>query len=427
MLGRAKGELIVVERNRGTPVVLTDDDVTLHRSALWQELQDVWPLKRISKASFAAMKVSVVSPLVSLTRPSLSIGDEELSVSLLLRQFDGFLAWLGAWWDKIKTLLLEDWDVECDGPTKWRRFGLVDKLVRRRIEEVCDELKTKMKERVEHIVQSSVDLFCKYEGPFKPLVTSTGSRMVDCADLFQLVSFWLVHELVQLEGRTWLHVDEFTSVFGVEADAKARATVVVNQKQIEKIVHNIIALGTDRSESPKGESLISDGQLPLEGVAEAAFTAFVSASSGSTCGGSHARPVDFLDPSLCTAAVQKDGMSLRFVLDQSPHLCLLALQQNGMALQLVVDQTPVLCQEAVYHNGLALEFVKVKTPELCQMAVSRNGLALEFVKVQTPMLCQEAVNHNGLALEFVKVQTPELCQMAVFRNALARKFVKVFR
>ncbi|MGN1038120.1 MAG: DUF4116 domain-containing protein, partial [Mailhella sp.] len=46
------------------------------------------------------------------------------------------------------------------------------------------------------------------------------------------------------------------------------------------------------------------------------------------------RYIDYIEqtPELCMAAVQQDGMALKFVRQQTLELCLAAVQQNGMAL-----------------------------------------------------------------------------------------------
>ena len=42
------------------------------------------------------------------------------------------------------------------------------------------------------------------------------------------------------------------------------------------------------------------------------------------------------------------------------------------------------CLEAVKQNGLTLRYVKEQTPEICFEAVKTNGYALRYVKEQTP-------------------------------------------
>jgi len=113
------------------------------------------------------------------------------------------------------------------------------------------------------------------------------------------------------------------------------------------------------------------------------------------------------------AAVQHDGMALKYVKAQTPALCLAAVRQDGLALRFVTEQTHALCMVAVQQDGSALMYVDAQTPELCMVAVQQNGLALEYVKEQTPELCMAAVQQDGRALERVTKQTPELCMAAV--------------
>lgn len=92
--------------------------------------------------------------------------------------------------------------------------------------------------------------------------------------------------------------------------------------------------------------------------------------------------------------------------------CILAVQKKGVLLEYVKDQTPELCEMAVRQNGNALKYVKDQTHELCELAVRQNGLALQYVIDQTSELCELAVQQNGCALSIIKKPTRELCELA---------------
>ena len=51
----------------------------------------------------------------------------------------------------------------------------------------------------------------------------------------------------------------------------------------------------------------------------------------------------FTDPVFCKLAVQKHGLALQYVLEQTKELCTIAIQQNSLALQYVLKQTEELC------------------------------------------------------------------------------------
>lgn len=84
-------------------------------------------------------------------------------------------------------------------------------------------------------------------------------------------------------------------------------------------------------------------------------------------------------------------------------------KQNGLALQNIITNIDnnsfdieKICLAAVNENGLALKYIENQTKELCLVAVNENGLALKYVKQQTNELCLAAVNENDLASKYVK-------------------------
>ena len=123
-------------------------------------------------------------------------------------------------------------------------------------------------------------------------------------------------------------------------------------------------------------------------------------------------------------AVEKNGLALQYLQQQTPEICLAAVKQNGLTLYLVEHQTSEICLAAVKESGLALSYVKDQTPQICLEAVKQSGIALHYVQHQTPELCLEAVKQNGYSLRYVKVQTPELCLEAVKRDIDALGYVK---
>jgi hypothetical protein len=133
---------------------------------------------------------------------------------------------------------------------------------------------------------------------------------------------------------------------------------------------------------------------------------------------------------ICLAAVNQNGLSLRYAKERTSHqLCLSAVHQNGMALKYVPSKTFELCLAAVQQTPKALEFVPLQPnySDLCLEAVRQDGMVVEFVK-ETPEyanICLEAVRQNGMAIDFVK-ETPEfekICIEAVQQNPLAIKHV----
>ena len=135
------------------------------------------------------------------------------------------------------------------------------------------------------------------------------------------------------------------------------------------------------------------------------------------------------DPAYCLTAVKYDGLSLRFIKQQTPEICLEAVKNNdygllyGYALKYVLEQTEEICVAAVKKDGLALKYVTKQTPQICLEAVKNNGYALASVLEQTEEICLAAVQKYGCALLCVTKQTHQICLAAVQNDADALKYV----
>ena len=79
----------------------------------------------------------------------------------------------------------------------------------------------------------------------------------------------------------------------------------------------------------------------------------------------------------------------------------------------------------VERDGMNLSNVANQTPEMCLAAVKGNGFALEFVENQTSEICLAAVQQNSYVLRYVKNQTTEICLAAVFSACEQLRAVEV--
>jgi cytochrome oxidase Cu insertion factor (SCO1/SenC/PrrC family) len=98
--------------------------------------------------------------------------------------------------------------------------------------------------------------------------------------------------------------------------------------------------------------------------------------------------------------------------DRVNEVCIAAIKRNGLALKYVINQTNEICLAAVKQNGHALNYVINKTDEICLAAVKQNGYALNYVENQTDEICLVAVKQNGFALIYVNDETEEICLAA---------------
>lgn len=152
---------------------------------------------------------------------------------------------------------------------------------------------------------------------------------------------------------------------------------------------------------------------------------------------------------LALAAVQQNGLAIKFVKNQTKEVCEAAVNQNPFALQFIENQTNEICMMAVKKNGLVLQYVEVMAYDIAYAAVKQNsdamkhayvfspsfidsvlpdfGMALEFVpgEYQKKHMCLNAVKNNGMALEFVHDKTPEIIEEALKSNPEAVKFTTI--
>jgi len=104
---------------------------------------------------------------------------------------------------------------------------------------------------------------------------------------------------------------------------------------------------------------------------------------------------------------KKIGFPLLFIFkDQTPELCLEAVQQKYYTqhgLQNTLNKTNELCKAAVEKDGMTLKYVKHQNDELCIIAVKQNGLALQYVKNKNYNICLEAIKQNPMALQYINI------------------------
>jgi hypothetical protein len=119
---------------------------------------------------------------------------------------------------------------------------------------------------------------------------------------------------------------------------------------------------------------------------------------------------------VCMFAVQKFGHALRFVVRHTMEVIQEAIRQAPRAFQHARWQLEELCIDAVQRDGMNLAWVKQQTPAICLAAVQQNGHALQFVKEQTPELMYAAVQQTGHALQYCKERSIHTCYLAYQQN-----------
>jgi len=137
-----------------------------------------------------------------------------------------------------------------------------------------------------------------------------------------------------------------------------------------------------------------------------------------------ATPSNFSDYfAFCENIINIKPAWLRFCTLQPDKLCMIAVEKNGLTLKYVQNQTPAICMAAVQQNGYALQFVKSQTPEICLAAVQEIGLALKYVKYQTPEICMAAILKHPMSFQFVESKTYDICKFAYSLNIETARFM----
>ena len=95
-----------------------------------------------------------------------------------------------------------------------------------------------------------------------------------------------------------------------------------------------------------------------------------------------------LNPKKCIDAVNKNGMMLKHIKNQTPYICTRAVKQCGAALAYVIDQTSL--------NYLKICLVAVKNFPWSLRHVSEMNLTID----DYTLLCIEAVKRDGLSLRY---------------------------
>lgn len=70
--------------------------------------------------------------------------------------------------------------------------------------------------------------------------------------------------------------------------------------------------------------------------------------------------------------VQKNGMALKNIKDQTEELCMAAVRQNGCALKYVQNQTLEICLEAIRQTPIAANYMsEVCWKEFCHVILNK--------------------------------------------------------
>ena len=124
-------------------------------------------------------------------------------------------------------------------------------------------------------------------------------------------------------------------------------------------------------------------------------------------------------------AVTKDPAMLKYIDEQTEELCLISVTRYPEAIQYVSPEcmTNNVKMAAVIKDPTMLKYIDDQTEELCLNAVKQNPNMIQYVNNQTEKVCKAAVSRNGLSLAWVIVQSNDICLEAVKQNPYAIEYV----
>jgi hypothetical protein len=113
------------------------------------------------------------------------------------------------------------------------------------------------------------------------------------------------------------------------------------------------------------------------------------------------------------------GYIYRNIVDNAvyhPKMMSLCPKQNSPDCLYKEQQGQIFYKAAINRNGLCIRYIDKPSEKECITAVKQNGLALFFIDTQSRDICIEAIKQNPKALLFVKRQTEEFCKLALKKD-----------
>lgn len=123
--------------------------------------------------------------------------------------------------------------------------------------------------------------------------------------------------------------------------------------------------------------------------------------------------------------VNKNGLYLEFINNQSLNICSAALKNNIKAIAYVQDICESLILPYIHEYPRLIEYIDNPPEELCcQIIIKCNyPKIIKFIKNQHFKACLTAVTLDGLCLKYIKNQTVELVNQALISNPNSIKYV----
>lgn len=129
----------------------------------------------------------------------------------------------------------------------------------------------------------------------------------------------------------------------------------------------------------------------------------------------------------CMEIVEKDGLFLHYVKNQTYDLCKASIKNDERAIGFVNNPSQDIYVEYVKLKAKNIENIPEKdlTPEFCVRLLEANSEVLSFIKSPSEQVLIFMVQQDGMKLKDIKNQTQQICMEAVIQNKKCFKFVQI--
>jgi len=121
--------------------------------------------------------------------------------------------------------------------------------------------------------------------------------------------------------------------------------------------------------------------------------------------------------------LKKNGMLLKYILEQTEELCLIAVKQNSNAIIHVKKPTEAIMLATVKQNGMAIKYIKDPSDKICEIALIQNPLVLQYIKYQTIKMIKIACKKNPVTVSMIKKPSKELYYELISDNIETFKYM----
>ncbi len=122
--------------------------------------------------------------------------------------------------------------------------------------------------------------------------------------------------------------------------------------------------------------------------------------------------------------LNKNGLLLEFIENQTEELCIIAVKNNIDAYNFIINKTYELDKKLLDINFNILKYIENQTEELCLIALKNNIDSFKHIKNKTYNLNKNILNIDGNMLKYIENQTEELCLIALKNDLKSYNYIQ---